>query len=188
MKDGRIQQADTLLATYNHPVNRFVAGFIGMPPMNFFDGLMKTVAGQTVFQEDRLAGRSERQELTMLPGGFTLTLPPAMCERLEERVGERVVLGIRPEHLAVGDARTGERAPVVMRVNVIEPLGRDMDVFLSTQLTDQVVARMEAGGDVQLQAGEETTVFVDSSKAHFFEPGVTGMNLNRTTELAHALI
>ena len=38
MKDGVIQQADTPLKTYNHPVNRFVAGFIGMPPMNFFDG------------------------------------------------------------------------------------------------------------------------------------------------------
>jgi hypothetical protein len=63
-----------------------------------------------------------------------------------------------------------------------------MDVFHNTQLTHQAVSRMEAGGDVQLQAGEETTAFVDSSRAHFFEPGVTGMNLNRTIELAHALI
>ena len=38
MKDGMIQQADTPLMTYNYPANRFVAGFIGMPPMNFFDG------------------------------------------------------------------------------------------------------------------------------------------------------
>ena len=47
MKDGVIQQADTPLVTYNSPVNRFVAGFIGMPPMNFFDGAIKVVDGQT---------------------------------------------------------------------------------------------------------------------------------------------
>jgi multiple sugar transport system ATP-binding protein len=193
MKDGRIQQADTPLATYNHPVNRFVAGFIGMPPMNFFDGAIKSVAGQLVFQEGRLAGRADGeggQQLTMPPGGFTLAVPPAIGERLEGRVGERVVLGIRPEHLTARLPESADRAsgwsPVIMRVNVVEPLGKDMDVFFSTQLTEQVVARMPS--DVQLQAGEETTAFVDSSKAHFFEPGATGMNLNRTNEPAHALI
>jgi multiple sugar transport system ATP-binding protein len=45
MKDGRIQQADTPLEVYHSPVNRFVAGFIGMPPMNFFDGTIKSVQG-----------------------------------------------------------------------------------------------------------------------------------------------
>jgi multiple sugar transport system ATP-binding protein len=190
MKDGRIQQADTPLQTYNHPANRFVAGFIGMPPMNFFDGMIQIVAGQMVFQEGRVAGASQAEELTMPPGGFTLVVPSAVGERLEDRVGKRVVLGIRPEHLSVrppeSAARSVDWAPVKMRVNVVEPLGKDMDVFFNTQLTDHVVARMEAS--VQLQAGEETTVFVDSSRAHFFEPGATGMNLNRTNELAHALI
>ena len=41
MKDGVIQQSDTPLRTYNYPNNRFVAGFIGMPPMNFFDGVIR---------------------------------------------------------------------------------------------------------------------------------------------------
>src|ERR1700723_2930114 len=70
MKDGLIQQADTPLVTYNRPVNRFVAGFIGMPPMNFFDGAIKSVAGQLVFQEGRLAGRADGE------GGQQLTMPP----------------------------------------------------------------------------------------------------------------
>src|SRR5271169_6346448 len=51
MRDGIIQQADTPLNTYNYPVNRFVAGFIGMPPMNFFDGAIKLVDGEMVFEE-----------------------------------------------------------------------------------------------------------------------------------------
>src|SRR5438477_9838396 len=54
MKDGLIQQADTPLKTYNHPNNRFVAGFIGMPPMNFFDGTLKMQDGQMIFEEGRL--------------------------------------------------------------------------------------------------------------------------------------
>src|SRR5881394_2165074 len=54
MKDGKIQQADTPLKTYNDPVNRFVAGFIGMPPMNFFDGQIKSLDGQLVFEEGKL--------------------------------------------------------------------------------------------------------------------------------------
>src|SRR6478752_7406541 len=54
MKDGKIQQADTPLRTYSHPVNRFVAGFIGMPPMNFFDGAIKMIDGRMMFEEGKL--------------------------------------------------------------------------------------------------------------------------------------
>ena len=54
MKEGKIQQADTPLRTYNHPVNRFVAGFIGMPPMNFFDGQIRENSGQLAFEEGKL--------------------------------------------------------------------------------------------------------------------------------------
>src|SRR5438477_2674966 len=90
MKDGVIQQADTPLQTYTHPNNRFVAGFIGMPPMNFFDGALRVIDGQLVFEEGRLVNtRAEGGgagsngngnghgpqlkvgELTMPGGGFT---------------------------------------------------------------------------------------------------------------------
>src|SRR6266480_355897 len=54
MKDGRIQQAAAPLDTYNFPENRFVAGFIGMPPMNFFDGMIRKIDGQVMFEEGEL--------------------------------------------------------------------------------------------------------------------------------------
>src|SRR3569833_233346 len=54
MRDGLIQQADTPLNTYNSPTNRFVAGFIGLPPMNFFDGVLKVENGQMIFEEGAL--------------------------------------------------------------------------------------------------------------------------------------
>src|SRR6478609_9156805 len=59
MKDGLIQQSDTPLRTYNYPNNRFVAGFIGMPPMNFFDGALKIEDGRMVFEEGVLEGAAK---------------------------------------------------------------------------------------------------------------------------------
>ena len=52
MKDGIIQQADTPLKTYNIPANRFVAGFIGMPPMNFFDGAIECRAARWFLKKE----------------------------------------------------------------------------------------------------------------------------------------
>src|SRR5208282_917562 len=66
MRDGVIQQAQAPLETYNHPVNRFVAGFIGMPPMNFFDGALSMADGQMIFEEGTLEASA---------GGGGLTLP-----------------------------------------------------------------------------------------------------------------
>ncbi len=199
MKDGLIQQGDTPLNTYNYPVNRFVAGFIGMPPMNFFEGAIKLVDGQMVFEEGKLEnarevgkGIGEKQsdepvvlvgELTLPGNGFTLVIPNRLREALAGKVGSHVVLGIRPEHFHL--RQTEGTVPLNVTFNVIEPLGNDMDVYMSTVLRDHVVGRMEADsgagdGAGGLQLGKATTVYADVRKAHFFEPGATGMNLSLT--------
>jgi multiple sugar transport system ATP-binding protein len=168
MKDGQILQADTPLQTYNFPANRFVAGFIGMPPMNFFDGSLKEMDGQVVFQEGE-PGSAE---------GFTLPLP-AKLEHLYRGSARRpVVLGIRPEHFSfvnADNANTSADSTISMRANVVEPLGKDMDIYLSTKLTEQVVARVDAHEGVDA----DTTVqfSVDLDRIHLFEPGDNGVNL-----------
>ncbi len=223
MKDGVIQQADTPLRTYNSPVNRFVAGFIGMPPMNFFDGAIKRVDGELIFEEGKLetapasstglvesAGRSVGHGghvpvpaapagLT-LPGiGFRISVPLPMRVRLEQAVGTHVVLGIRPEHFYLrpgsgdfsgrdfnrGDPGREAMAPIQVVLKVIEPLGNDMDVYMSTTLHDRVVGRVEAQSDLAVDT--QATLYVDLRKVHFFEPGETGMNLRTTSELSHAV-
>jgi multiple sugar transport system ATP-binding protein len=186
MKDGIIQQADTPLQTYNAPTNRFVAGFIGMPPMNFFDGTVKVIDGRMVFEEGSMgetADLPKAPQLTLPGNGFTIHLPPHLVERMEGQVGRHVVLGIRPEHLHVQASEL--TAPIGMRLNVIEPLGNDMDVYASTALHDHVVARVEAQAGFQIDA--PMTLHADLRKIHFFAPGETGMNLSQTSETAHAL-
>jgi ABC-type sugar transport system ATPase subunit len=105
-------------------------------------------------------------------------------------VGRHVVLGIRPEHLLIGPPHGGaaatEFAPLSVGLNVIEPLGREMDVYMNTALTESIVGRVEA--QPGLQRDTRLTLYVDLRKVHFFEPGASGMNLNKTSsEPAHAL-
>ena len=191
MRDGLIQQADTPLNTYDFPANRFVAGFIGMPPMNFFDGSVQQQDGRLVFVEGKLAnatklGGSDPDdpvvavgELTLPGNGFTLPIPNRLVGPLSSKVGKHVVLGIRPEHFGLrpGDV-PGGGASVEMVANVIEPLGNDMDVYMSTPLHEHVVGRVPARQGVEF--GKKINVLVDLDRAYFFEPGVTGMNLGLT--------
>jgi multiple sugar transport system ATP-binding protein len=206
MKDGLIQQADTPLISYNEPNIRFVAGSIGMPPMNFFDGTIKQLDGRMVFEEGKLANarvaggspaagngkpRSDEPvvmvgELTLPGNGFRLPIADRLRPALAGCVGKHVVLGIRPEHFGLGpDEVAHGRASLDATINVVEPLGSDMDVYMSTALQDHVVGRVSAR--MGLEVGKRTTVFVDAEKAHFFEPGATGMNLSLVNESAHAV-
>jgi multiple sugar transport system ATP-binding protein len=209
MKDGVIQQADTPLVTYNQPTNRFVAGFIGMPPMNFFDGRVSQQDGKLVFEEGKLinarvasggttAGngqpaRSDEPlvkvgELTLPGNGFRLPVPKHLVERLASYGGKHVVLGIRPEHFHLHPiGGEGDCCPIRVQFNVVEPLGNDMDIYMATALHDHVVGRVEAQQQ-GLEVNAQATVYADLRKVHFFEPGVTGMNLSLVQqESAHAV-
>ena len=197
MKDGRVQQAAAPLETYNHPSNRFVAGFIGMPPMNFFDGTVQSVDGRLAFREGKAGAKNASKgfetsggELTLPSNGFTLSLPARLYNGLAGVVGRHVVLGIRPEHLHLSPpGGGGDSSPLNLRVNVTEPLGNTMDVYMSTDLDNPVVARIDALGAAQaaLRADARATVHVDLRRVHVFEPGATGMNLSKTSEPIHAL-
>ena len=191
MKDGLIQQADTPLNTYNFPANRFVAGFIGMPPMNFFDGTVRQVDGRLVFEEGRLANQTTVGgadpddpvvavgELTLPGNGFRLPVPDRLADAVSGQVGRHVVLGIRPEHfgLRLGDASDGA-ATIEVVASVIEPLGNDMDVYISTPLHEHVVGRVPARPGVEF--GKTMNVSVDLDRVYFFTPGPTGQNLGLT--------
>jgi multiple sugar transport system ATP-binding protein len=164
MRDGIIQQCASALEVYHHPGNRFVAGFLGSPPMNFFDGPLVAESGRLYF--DAGSGR--------------LPVPDWATDALRERAGQALVLGVRPE--AISDQEharfaTGDNA-LSMQVSLVQPLGDRMDVHLSTARHARVVANME--GFVGLEPGQNITMYLDLDRAHFFEPGETGASLVRS--------
>jgi len=162
MKDGVIHQCGGPLEVYDTPVNRFVAGFVGTPPMNFLDGTLIEVDGGIYLDE----------------GTFKLRLSDDQIPQLTGHVGTEVVLGIRPEAMAMeAQGRfAGIDNVIPVQITVVEPLGEKMDLYLATEKHPHVVARVDARRG--LEAGQELSLHVDVKKVHVFEPGEDGINLS----------
>jgi multiple sugar transport system ATP-binding protein len=115
MKDGKIQQIGSPLFLYNHPVNRFVAGFIGSPPMNFINVKVVEKDGGLYVDE----------------GSFSVKIDNAHVKQLKAYVGKEIVFGIRPEDLmAVENPKNKDE--MLTTVNIIEPLGASIHLHVST--------------------------------------------------------
>jgi len=144
MKDGRLLQIADSMTLYNHPVNKFVAGFIGSPPMNFLSGRIdnKTPVG---FSSDSL-----RIELAPTPAGQL-----AQCR------GKPVVLGVRPEGIVLG-AQPGLKAGV----EVVEQMGNEVIVYLKAG-NDALIARVPPQNAPR--PGESVTVGFLPDRLHFFD-------------------
>ena len=109
MKDGLIQQVGKPLDLYFHPINKFVAGFIGSPTMNFI--------------ETRLIGLDNK--LYVQADGFRLMIPEENARNLQEYVDKKVFLGIRPQDLSKASAPV-EGETIEAFVEIIEPIGNEI--------------------------------------------------------------
>ena len=160
MNDGLIQQCDTPLTVYNSPINRFVAGFVGTPPMNFLDGQIIGESGDVSFEG----------------AGVKIKLDPTQAQQCRDRVGQEAVIGIRPEalYLRPTDGASNEDQTVQITVGVVEPLGSTMDVYTRTREDQRLVARIKAE---PLQEDIAIKMYLDMDKVHLFEPGTYGANL-----------
>ena len=97
--------------------------------------------------------------------GFRLPVPARLAAKMGDYVGRQVVLGIRPEHLHLAAAAaSGDFCAIEARVNVIEPLGNDMDVYVRTAARRSGGAGGSAGG---LEPGMALTLYADLRRAHF---------------------
>ncbi|MGQ9872988.1 ABC transporter ATP-binding protein [Leptodesmis sp.] len=150
MNAGQIQQIASPLELYNRPANRFVAEFIGSPPMNFLPVQFKA-------------------PLLITHDPFRLTLPPAWESALSRYDGRTLTLGIRPEHLSVGVP-----APKNLHVQVelVEALGSE--TYLSVRLLDTgtrqpifLQARIEP--DHRVQVGDNLWLTIAPDKLHLFD-------------------
>ncbi len=154
MSLGVLQQLDTPQNLYDLPANKFVAGFIGSPSMNFVDANVQQSEGG----------------LYAVSHGFRMHIPKHKEKAMQSYIGQTVTMGVRPEHL-VDRAHANGVAPadsfIPATVDVIELLGNEIFVYLNNEAAT-LTARMDP--DLRLQRGQKIEVTASPEKLHFFDP------------------
>jgi len=159
MRGGVIQQTGTPLEVYNKPANRFVAGFLGMPPMNFFVGTI----------------HYNKDKVTFTTGRNTFFLPDRMKEALTAYKNKQVFFGVRPEHISLQPNTRQTQNIIPAAVKVVEPLGNRMDLYLETSSQDKFIVKVDPRTAVHVN--QRITAYVNTKEAQIFEPGPMGRNI-----------
>jgi len=159
MKDGEVQQIDTPLAIYDSPCNLFVAGFIGMPPMNFFDGTVENKDGSFFF-----VGKA-----------FSFPLiKPEWKDKLAAAVGRKVVFGVRPEDIGSPSAMLVKDAPTLSgSLKVKEPMGAETYLYLDDAAAERFIAKVDP--HMVAEVGQSMTLPVNPAKVHVFDAESTNL-------------
>jgi len=150
MRDGVVQQVGEPLDLYNSPANRFVAGFIGSPAMNFASVTMMDGNGR----------------LTAKNAGLQLEVPASHTERLRSHVGREVTIGIRPENLHVATDSDPAGLTFPSKVEVVEQLGSE--ILLDVRVGDDtMVAAVDPTTRARVQ--DQIHLAVNPARLHFFD-------------------
>ncbi len=148
LESGLLQQVDTPSNIYNHPKNVFIAGFIGSPSMNMIDGAFIEKDGDIV-----------------LDFGFFVFDPSAdIKEILKKTKTTEFILGVRPEHVKISKEKT--KNAIKAKVDIIEPVGRELQVYLSIGEKSIVAITTPAQ---TLKIGEEVWFLLDERRIHLFD-------------------
>ncbi|GLO41404.1 MULTISPECIES: ABC transporter ATP-binding protein [Pseudomonas] len=161
MKDGIIQQFGTPQQIYNDPANQFVASFIGSPPMNFIPVRLTQQDGRLLALLDSGQARCE------LPLGVAA----------DELDGREIILGIRPEQIALGAAEGNGLPGIRAEVQVTEPTGPDLLVFVTLNQT-KVCCRLAP--DVACRVGDSLNLQFDPARVLLFD-AASGERLHLAT-------
>ena len=153
LKDGLIQQIAPPETLYDKPVNEFVAGFIGSPPMNFMSGTIQKQDGRFYFNE----------------GKFKVRIVEEMVPKISGYTGKEVIFGIRSEY--IHDKIFVKDAPaentVVATCEIVEPMGSEVYLHLNTG-KHTFVARV--GPHERPEVTQDMDLVFDMAKVHFFDP------------------
>jgi multiple sugar transport system ATP-binding protein len=152
MRNGLIQQVADPITIYDFPKNKFVAGFIGSPPMNFMNGRLIKKDGRIYFDE----------------GKVKVKLVESMNPKISSYVGKEVIFGIRSEDIY--DKLFVSEAPpeniVKVTCEVVEPMGSEVYLYLNTG-RHTFIARV--GAHDKPQVNQDMELVFDMSKVHFFD-------------------
>ncbi|MGI8830216.1 MAG: ABC transporter ATP-binding protein [Candidatus Limnocylindria bacterium] len=148
MRDGLLQQIGSPQELYDHPVNIFVAGFIGSPSMNF------------------ATAKAEGKDLIL--GGAKLELAGEQAKAAETRPdGANVLIGFRPEHIELANGQGGDAVRFPAQVEVVEYLGNEELIHAQTE-GNEIVALLPS--DKKVAVGDSVNFAVPMDKLHIFDP------------------
>ena len=154
MKDGRVQQVAAPTYLYEHPINKFVAGFIGSPQMNFRDGFIE----------------EKDNQLSIVLSDITLTIPEDKAKILKAHgyVGKTVTMGIRPEDISTHPQYIMHHpeASFQNQVDVVELMGSESFIHMTKDNAPFVV---KVPGSTPLRANDEGSFTYLMNKVHFFD-------------------
>ena len=152
LKDGVIRQIDDPLTLYRQPVDKFVAGFIGSPPMNFMEGEIRGREGRIYFDE----------------GSFQVGIADDHRDALGGYLNRKITFGVRPEDIYLRE-NVGDDYPesqLDARVQLIEPMGAEIYVYFETDRSS-FIGRLHPRE--RLQVGQTLRLVFDMSKVHYFD-------------------
>jgi multiple sugar transport system ATP-binding protein len=150
MKDGLVQQVGEPLELYNQPANKFVAGFIGSPAMNFATVTMADGNGR----------------ITARNSGLEIEVPAPLADRLRPHVGQQLTMGIRPENLHVASPADAAGLTFDSKVEVVEQLGSE--VLLDVRVgEDTMVAAVDPATRAKVQ--DTLRLALNPERLHFFD-------------------
>jgi multiple sugar transport system ATP-binding protein len=149
MKDGFIQQVDDPINLYDKPTNKFVAGFMGSPAMNFLVGNIQN-------------GHIKSPQFDLAPGG-------ELAQKLRAYEGKKVYVGVRPENLGLrGSTSITEGQNIIKaQIEVVEPLGAETHILASVGGDQTVVARISS--HARVKAGDQVELLADLDFLHAFD-------------------
>ncbi len=154
MNKGIIEQIDTPQRIYDHPGSLFVASFIGSPAMNLIPMIVQRAGDQIV----------------LASGDFQLPAPGRVRARLSESIGKELTLGVRPEHVTPvpmnGNGAEGDH--LSMTVDVVEPLGAEVLMYMSGTGAKQVVGRFDP--TQRARVGDRLNIGFQHEHLHLFDP------------------
>ncbi len=152
LKDGVVQQVADPLTLYDRPVNKFVASFIGSPPMNFLNGSIVRMDGKLYFQN----------------GAFRVRVSDRAVPKVGAYENKEIIFGIRSEDI-YDKLFASEASPdntVRATCEVVEPMGAEAYLYLRTG-TNTFIARVS--GHVRPEVNQDLDLVLDMGKAHFFD-------------------
>jgi len=153
MNEGTVQQIGTPLELYNKPANKFVASFIGSPPMNMIEGTLISKDGHIYFTDTK---------------NIEIFVPETLQEHLKNFINQKIILGIRPEDFMINPNQIPQKGISISAiVDVVEPMGSEINLYLNTGV-NTITVKLKLNSEPPV--GKPFIVNADINKIHFFDP------------------